>query len=119
MTKERKIAIEMWKYIRDNYNKYSDIVSYYEDVDEETVGEDALCDLKREFLKDKNIKWAMNCWFCEYIGHRNRIFNTYRCKLCPLKSCETGPYHTLMSSPTQLQYIDACNQIIEALGGEI
>lgn len=115
MTKERKIAIEMWKYIRDNYDKYDAYVSDYE-YDE---GEDALCDLKREFLKDKDIKWAMNCWFCEYIGHRGRSFNTYRCKKCPLESCETGPYYILMSSPTQLQYIDACNQIIEALGGEI
>lgn len=117
MTKERKIAIAMWKYIRDNYDAYRD----YNDAhgeDESFEDEDALCDLKHIFLKGKNIDWAMSCWFCQYIGHRGRSFGTYRCKYCPLKSCETGPYHILTHSPTQIQYIDACNQIIEALGGD-
>lgn len=119
MTKERKIAIAMWEYIRDNYDTYFDHASRYYDEGYDDVGEDALCDLKHEFLKGKNIDWAMRCWFCEYIGHRGRSFGTYRCKYCPLKSCSTGPYYVLTHSPTQIQYIDACNQIIEALGGDI
>lgn len=121
MTKERRLAIAMWKYIRDNYDRYSDYISNHED-DDGYEDEDALSELKHEFLEGKNIKWAMNCWLCEYIGHRGHSFYTYsckRCKLCPLKSCETGPYHTLISSPTQIQYIDACNQIIIALGGDV
>ena len=118
MTKERKIAIAMWKYIRDNYDKYSAYAREYEE-DFDDAYEDALCDLKHEFLKGKGIRWAMSCWFCEYIGHRSRTFNTYRCKLCPLKSCEIGPYYILSRGCTQLQYIDACNQIIEALGGDV
>ena len=119
MTKERKIAIAMWKYIRDNYNIYSDILDTYRQDGFETIGEDALCYLKRQFLEHEDIHWAMHCWFCHYIGHRNRTFGTQRCKLCPLKSCETGPYHILVYGATQEQYIEACNQIIEALGGDI
>lgn len=117
MTKERKIAITMWKYIRDNYDKYFEYMSAC--VEEGYEGEDALCYLKNKFLEDKDVNWAMHCWFCEYIGLRSRTFNTYRCKLCPLKSCTTGPYHMITQGATQEQYIEACNQIIEALGGDI
>lgn len=118
MTKERKIAIAMWKYIRDSHDAYVEYVDTYgeEDYYEE---EDAIADLKHKFLIGKDVHWAMSCWFCQYIGHRGRTFNTCRCKLCPLKSCETGAYYILTHSPTQDQYIDACNLIIEALGGEI
>lgn len=118
MTKERKLAIEMWKYIRDNHDAYVEYIDTHGD-DEDFEDEDALADLKHKFLKDKDVHWAMSCWFCQYIGHRGRTFSTCRCKYCPLKSCDTGAYYILTHSPTQDQYIDACNLIIEALGGEI
>lgn len=119
MTKERKLAIAMWEYIRDNYDRYDEYAREYDEEGCYDAEEDALCELKRQFLKGKNVKWAMSCWFCQYIGHRGRSFNTYRCGLCPLQSCETGPYCTLARGCTQIQYIDACNQIIEALGGDV
>lgn len=113
MTKERKIAIEMWKYIRDSYSIYRDYIDKHDgDV------EDILCFLKKQFLDDKCVHWAKHCWFCQYIGHRDRCLGTYRCKLCPLKSCDTGPYGLLMHGCTQSLYIDACNKIIKALGGD-
>lgn len=113
MTKERKIAIAMWEYIRDNYEAYVDNCDYCEN------GEDALCALKKQYLDARGIHWAYHCWFCEYIGHRGRGFNIYRCKFCPLQDCSTGPYRTLIRMPTQSQYIDACDEIIVALGGEV
>ena len=112
MTKERKIAIEMWKYIRDNYKTYREYRDTYE-------GEDAVHNLKMDFLKGKGINWAMNCWFCEYIGHRGRYLGTSRCKLCPLKDCDRGPYLMLTHGCTQPLYVEACNQIIRALGGTV
>ena len=117
MTKERKIAIEMWEYIRDNYEMYLAYRDMHED-DEYYEGEDAIHNLKIAYLaKHDDIDWAMNCWFCMYIAHRRRNLGTGRCHLCPLKSCETGPYDILTRGCTQPLYIEACNQIIEALGG--
>lgn len=118
MTKERKIAIEMWEYIRDNYDEYDSYIDTYGNS-EGYEEEDPLLHLKHKFLNDKDIDWAMCCWFCEYIGHRHRSLDTYRCKLCPLQGCESGPYYVLTHSPTRDQYIDACEQIIVALGGEV
>ena len=114
MTKERKLAIRMWLWIRDNYDTYDSMCT-----ERGYDGEDTLCILKQKFLNDTDVHWAMHCWFCHYIGHRKRTFSTSRCRLCPLKSCETGPYRTLARGATQTQYIDACNQIIEALGGDV
>ena len=80
MTKERKIAIEMWEYIRDNYDYYREYRDVHEN-DEDYDGEDAIHNLKVEFLKGKGVNWAMNCWFCEYIGHRRHHIGIGRCQI--------------------------------------
>ena len=111
MTKERRIAIDMWKWIRVNWDMYLD----FKDREECPNEEDALLLMKDTYLADKGVDWLSNCWFCEYI----RLKPRYRrgCSLCPLQSCSTGPYHTLANNPTYEEYVDACGQIIEALGG--
>lgn len=113
MTKERKLAIAMWLWIRDN----QELMGYDED------GESTLDDLKELFFESEGIEnphWACNCWFCHYIMKRQRRgYDRRTCAKCPLKSCSEGPFDTLIHYPSGPDWWDACNQIIEALGGEI
>lgn len=110
MTKERKLAIKMWLWIRDN----QELMNYDKD------GEDALDDLKCQFFKSEGIEnpgWACNCWFCHYIMKRDRHgFDRRKCVKCPLKSCSEGPFYTLTHYPTGPDWWDACTEILEALG---
>ena len=112
MTKERRIAIDMWEWIRANWDMYLS----FKDSEECPNKEDALLLMKDIYLADKGVNWASNCWFCEYIRSSQRHMRG--CRLCPLQSCSSGPYHTLANNPTYEEYVDACDQIIEALGGE-
>lgn len=111
MTKERRIAIDTWEWVRDNWDMY---LSFKSEV-ECATGEDALLLMKDTYLADKGVNWVSNCWFCEYLGSKHGR----GCRLCPLQNCGSGPYHTLATNPTYEEYVDACNQIIEALGGEV
>lgn len=110
MTKERRIAIDMWRWIRANWDMYL----RFKDEVECATGEDALLLMKDTYLVDKGVNWVSNCWFCTYLKLRSKL----GCRLCPLQSCSSGPYHTLANNPTYEEYVDACDQIIEALGGE-
>ena len=110
MTKERRIAIDMWRWIRANWDMYL----RFKDEVECATGEDALLLMKDTYLADKGVNWVSNCWFCTYLKLRSKL----GCRLCPLQSCSSGPYHTLANNPTYEEYVDACGQIIEALGGE-
>ena len=66
MTKERKLAIQMWQEIvnkckaRDDFN---------------------LVEFKKEFCKEHNLHWINNCYFCQYCRP---------CSLkCPLVDCKS------------------------------
>lgn len=114
MTKERRIAIDMWRWIRANWDMYL----RFKDEVECATSEDALLLMKDIYLADKGVNWASNCWFCTYLKLRPEPRPMRGCSLCPLQSCSSGPYHTLVYSLTYEEYVDACDQIIEALGGE-
>ena len=99
MTKERRLAIQMWKGIRDMLSasdrlQRSDIIAY-----------------KLSFCTRNSLNWKCNCWFCKY---------TPSCNKCPLKSCSDGLYEIALADYKEKNVrIDACNNIIKALGGEI
>jgi hypothetical protein len=72
MTKERKLAIEMWTNIRGMLSASDgrlpeDLVSY-----------------KDMFCREHSLKWENSCWFCQYIDY---------CNKCPLTSCGTDSYY--------------------------
>ena len=114
MTKERRIAIDMWEWVRANWDMYLGL----KDSEECHNEEDALLLMKDMYLADKDVNWVSNCWFCTYLKLRPEPSCRRGCFLCPLQSCSSGPYHTLANKPTYDEYVDACDQIIEALGGE-
>ena len=76
MTKERKIAIEMWEFIVEHWS------------------EDDVYALKQRFVNTHpEINWQNECWFCEYCRRDHRYEHPGRegidhhannCELCPL-----------------------------------
>lgn len=100
MTKERKLAIQMWKDIRD-------MLSFSCEV---TRGDIRV--YKYEFCKSHKLNWLNNCWLCQYI---------HSCSKCPLKNCDVdySSYRTV-TDPLEKTDIrmDACSVIIKALGGQ-
>lgn len=120
MTKERRIAIAMWEHVRDNYDYAMNWCDRYN-----TDLEDAVIHIKKDFLFKWGMEdaWAFDCWLCHYVGWRGktgRRYNYARCDRCPLQSCgnDDSAYFVLTNAyDSEDDWIAACNQIIEALGG--
>ncbi len=100
MTKERRLAIEMWKVIRD-------VLTSPHNITGKTIVE-----YKFKFCKQHELNWTNNCWFCKYIPH---------CDKCPLDGCRiNGAYENVKNySLDKDKRIDACNTIIKAFGGKV
>lgn len=80
MTKERKLAIQMWEEI----------------VDKCRSGEDFnLVDYKTDFCNKHDLKWRGNCYFCNYFDP---------CSKCPLDDicssvyCKVSTKHDVTSA---------------------
>lgn len=82
MTKERRLAIEMWEKIVGELEKKNEAESTCY----------IICDTKRDFCLSNNLHWENDCWFCQYVRHdyrpmksRKHIPQTYNgCQRCPL-----------------------------------
>ena len=114
MTKERKLAIQMWEYIKDKIDDFDPSI-YYKDED---LGfgkfQCYILSLKHEFLKSYDIKWENDCWFCSYCACVSWKNN------CPLSmNGECGIYSELICSETREERINYCNMIIEILKGNL
>ena len=99
MTKERRLAIEMWegirKYIMTATRATSTDIYFY----------------KETFCEDHDLNWMWNCWFCHYI---------MKCSKCPLKGCARGYHSCVMDEFKDKKVrVEACNVIIKALGGKV
>ena len=125
MTKERKLAIDMWLWIREHYDEWDDYFwgagEDYEYVEE----------MKHRFIEEENegkiLKWKGLCWLCNYMRTPapdcpEKIFY---CKRCPLKSCgdPDSAYQVLNSHVykgavdiSEEVYRHCCTTILTALG---
>ena len=103
MTKERRLAIEMWEKIRDSIENETATYLFLDDD---------IYILKNDFLHDKGLCWESNCWFCHYI--RN-------CEVCPLGHCDTGSALSVVMNPQlpTANRVASCDYIIEALRGNV
>lgn len=99
MTKERRLAIEMWKGIRNILSACECFAGF--DVQK----------YKREFCTEHDLEWEHGCWFCQYIP---------RCSKCPLGNCDSySDYDDVVNDRLSKDTrVVACNNIIKALGGE-
>ncbi len=128
MTKERKLAIQMWEKIREGVEKDSWEVNHLY----------ALACFKSEFLAKHRLSWINHCWFCHYLRAD--------CKKCPLRKKRSEIFHDSSASyyvcldfiivsnqvmNSKFKFLDdkatsfkkdvrikACNNIIHALKGE-
>lgn len=102
MTKERKLAIQMWEEVKKQLPGW-----HYGIVA-------ALKTLKANFCRQNGLDWKYDCWFCQYFR--------YNCFKCPLKSCYyTGPtaWARITNENTSLETkLQAVDEIIAALKGE-
>ena len=101
MTKERRLAIEMWKGIRNILSACECFAGF------------SVQEYKREFCKEHGLEWKYNCWFCKYM-HDD-------CIGCRLGNCNShSDYDNVVNDRLNKDVrVAACNNIIKALGGEV
>ena len=83
MTKERKLAIQMWEEIVEALEQGKRDTKYARPI---------VSVIKQAFCEKHNLKWENNCWFCQYIRHDYRPMDTRKhisrywngCQHCPL-----------------------------------
>ena len=87
MTKERRLAIQMWQ----------EIVNKCRSGDNFSV-----IQFKDEFCKEHNLVWVNSCYFCQY----------YPCSKCPLYNCMS-----IYSRACALHDVFSATVILNALKG--
>lgn len=103
MTRERKLAIQMWEEIKRQLPQWKYDIA----VNVKTF--------KADFCWQNDLAWKWDCWFCQYFRGD--------CDKCPLHSCHhcdpaaawcrlVDEYGTIESR------IAACDEIIAALKGQ-
>lgn len=104
MTRERKIAIQMWEEVKEQLPQWSGLhiascLRYF----------------KHQFCNRHDVNWTCDCWFCQYMHEE--------CECCPLRSCDsidptTAWMRIVDEHNTLATRLDACDEIIAALKGE-
>lgn len=123
MTKERRIAIQMWEYIRNQIAL--DLFSTRDCM--------MLHEIKRMYLRkacpELLEKWLAGCWFCQYFQQEfdsnadNSPSLSYKCPLNDNQDdlCKGHCilYSTVVNmNSTRASRLEACDKIIEALKGK-
>ena len=123
MTKERKLAIDMWLWIREHYEEWDEYFWGSGDT------EDFATEMKLQFWdaehKGKEMpNWRSYCWLCQYIQSPKTTY-PFDCTRCPLKSCSKtdSAYYVLNCHKykgdlkvTEEVYRNCCSTILNALG---
>lgn len=125
MTKERKLAIDMWLWIRESYAEWDD---YFWGTSDE---DGCVAEMKYRFTyvacKGKFPVWRGGCWLCNYI-HSPKVTSLkelFSCGRCPLKSCHKpdSAYQVLDRHlykgdihVSEEVYRNCCTTILNALG---
>ena len=123
MTKERKLAIDMWLWIRERYDEWDDY--FWEAGDEDGLAKV----MKYRFIDEENEgkmpKWRYTCWLCTYLRAPCGSKKGEPCARCPLKSCYAPDtvYQVLSThvykedvDVSEEVYRDCCTTILNALG---
>jgi len=106
MTKERKLAIQMWEEIKNQ-------LPYWNDAP--TLIANKVKRFKGNFCTGHHLYWDNCCWLCEYFKEN--------CAKCPLRSCNykdpaTAWARLVLDGQTLEIRIAACDEIIAALKGD-
>lgn len=122
MTKERKIAIKMWKYIRLRI-LFTPLARYI-------VNHTWLGDRKSDLAKRHGVSyWEYCCWFCQYVRYPDTEKYGQGCQRCPIAPANTdfmrengcsvsGSLYSIIARPhSKLAKLKACSLIIKVLEG--
>ena len=127
MTKERRLAIEMWE----------QIVAALERGDQYPLyGKSEATKIKARFCREHNLWWKCNCWFCQYVRKDWRDMPSREdiephengCQKCPLykermdilsdDDCGwTNDKQTLWTRVSDYGDVEAARRISELLRG--
>ena len=107
MTKERKLAIQMWEQIVEALEQGKHDTKYARPIAQV---------IKEAFCEEHNLKWKCDCWFCQYVRH------DYRANLPSRKNveqsmncCQECPLYKYLSSQQALRPDECgCNSVIGA-----
>ena len=125
MTKERKLAIDMWLWIREHYKEWDEY--FWESGSEDGFVEE----MKFRFLDEENEgrqpKWRAMCWLCQYVRTPapDSVEKFFTCERCPLKTCygKDAAYRILDIHiykgdvhVSKEVYRNCCSTILNALG---
>ena len=121
MTKERKLAIQMWEVIKKaviDAKRPSDIDSVF------------VAKLKLEFCLNNNLDWMHGCWFCQYVRYHD-VKHGEGCQRCPLSDgheeailgSQSGCYYNAFNKVCEARQrktkLEACDEIIRILNGRL
>jgi hypothetical protein len=121
MTKERKLAIQMWEEIKDAIIKAKRVSD---------IGNSTLIRLKAMFCFSHNLDWRFDCWLCQYVRYYDKVHGE-GCQRCPLSSgskdaiagnnsgCVNGVYHRVANAKQRKTKLKACDEIIRILNGRL
>lgn len=125
MTKERKLAIDMWLWIRERYDEWDD---YFWGASDE---DGCVDEMKYRFIVAENNgeypNWKGLCWLCNYMGVTipTSPKKSFSCERCPLKSCyEPNTVYQVLDKHlyeghvhvSEKVYRNCCTTILTALG---
>lgn len=121
MTRERRLAIQMWKEIR----AYIQNIPRLKDVDMWCV-----LDWKRTFCIEHELNWMYGCWLCQYVRYHDKEHGE-GCQRCPLSDghkgaimgyntgCCENAYDRVLHARQRKTKLKACDEIIRILNGRL
>lgn len=135
MTRERRVAVEMWERVRDELLGAKSVLEcrmtrdrdglagceYSDDVFENA--DEWLSTLKLNILKKEGLSWRNNCWLCQYVGCSGCPLNDGRtsCSQCVLfgEVLFESPYSTVVNEDADIDArIEAAETIVAVHKGE-
>lgn len=121
MTKERKLAIQMWEEIKAHIRD----VKRPSDVDASFIWR-----IKLNFMTEHNLDWMHGCWFCQYVRYHDEVHGE-GCQRCPLSNgsadaingydsgCSDNVFATVLDARMRKTKLKACDEIIRILKGAL
>lgn len=98
MTRERKLAIEMWEQVVKQLKEENNMFN--------------IANFKSKFCTEHKLHWFCDCYFCQYFR---------RCNVCPLRTCTSeGALYLKIFYFYAYSFdekIDAAEKILSALKG--
>lgn len=111
MTKERRLAVQMWR-----------------EIAEEVLRDDAhfrVYSYKKRFCEQHKLRWHNSCYFCQYTSmhlydkENNKIGILLKCERCPLRSCDASSLYGAACFGTKDRAHRAAEEIADILEGKI